>query len=541
MNSLIPPYKSSKIKTGYDLIRFYEKLLINFKKNPPEILNNSFNINIKFSKFENTNDYVVLGDHGKNNSMDIEGFDYEKLNHRFINNKNCIKAYKILFYIFDKAHNEIFQLLKQLKLFNDNNILNCSYIPEKNTIYFNNIYNSSNKKERIFTPVSYNDNSLIKLINILQFYAKEIGVIVSTPKKTAPLLDNVNNNIFNNILNTHFVINIKPNLAITKNLKSWLRGCKNPHNKNITINNRKTDVFDKSIYFNILNKFPLIDIIGKQNLYNHKKTIIDAFIMQLANQALGQALINSLKDDNNVDIRALKYKNFIINGDDIINKFGSIYEENNESINSYINNPPLRTSDWGVMTPMNESIDLEIVKNPRIFVNYIIPPRPFLKNDYELYKKLSSYFSNHIITICIPTTNDIKFKNIAKTINAFGIDNTEIEHIASKYVNPVDCTYGNANIDKVIYIITPESKKYLKYNKKYLKKYISDEKMLSMLKHGYYKIFDLPSLNILEYKKIKTFNDFIKKYAKSDDSERNQLLIAMYGNTNLKTLFNKLI
>ena len=57
------PYELSSIKSGYDLINFFKKLIPLFKKNPPNLLLKSNNLNLKFNLDENGN-IDVLGDFG---------------------------------------------------------------------------------------------------------------------------------------------------------------------------------------------------------------------------------------------------------------------------------------------------------------------------------------------------------------------------------------------------------------------------------------------------------------------------------------------
>ena len=108
---LLNPYDLPKIKTGYDLYRFYVDLVNKFKTNAPIISQDGYTVNLKFIKTDNKQ-FEILGDHGKSNVIDIQGFDYSDLNKRFINNKYSIKAYKALFNIFSNAAINIYSILK---------------------------------------------------------------------------------------------------------------------------------------------------------------------------------------------------------------------------------------------------------------------------------------------------------------------------------------------------------------------------------------------------------------------------------------------
>lgn len=545
MINLLNPYNLPKIKTGYDLLKFYNKLINKFKKNPPSLLLDHININLKFKP--NGDDFIVVGDFGKNNEMDINGFTYIDINNRFKNNQNTIKIYKALFNVFTSAKQEIYPILKKLKLFQDKTILNLQFIHKNENnpetiIVVNDIYRYNIKHgERSFFNIEYDINDLNELVGVLQPYINNINLRISTPIKTKPLDTNLLNDMFNKILDMPYSIIIRPNFAITKNIRNWLRGCKNPFNKRIRIKDKKISLYNKSLYFKILNNIPLIDIVGKENLYNHKKNIIDAFILQLLNQALGQILLEHLVVPNKkyTKINGIYFDNTQILGDNILDKFNYMNEEEQHVI-SYISNPPHKTSDWGRQVPINEDYDLETTKNGKIFVNYIIEPKPFMQNDFDIYNQLSSLYPNHIITIIVPNVSDSKFRKIKETIKAYGISDEEIEEFDSR-INPQSTPYGNNKVDKVLYIITDQSKKYLKPIKGYLKKFTNVYSMTPYIKHSYFKIVDKPKINLIEFKKIKNSDDFLNAYSKADDEVRNKLLIAMYNNTNLKTLFNKIV
>ena len=544
------PYELSSIKSGYDLINFFKKLIPLFKKTPPNLLLKSNNLNLKFNLDENGN-IDVLGDFGKIHPLDISGFSYSQLNDRFIGNDKIKKLYSLLFNIFNNAKTDIKNLLKKLKLFNSNYILNCNFTKSGNQNIFiiNKIFKYTIKKDkRIFEEVNNKQNILEQLVLDLQPYAQKFNILITLNQKSRKLSDQTSENLYDDLLNTVYTIQIKPTLAISKTLRNWLRGCKNPKNKHIFINDIKLNIFNKKLYFKILNNIPISEIVDKNKFNYYKKPIINSFVMQLATQALGQRLLERLQlpDDNIDNVIGITYKNFQILGDNIIKNYQH-YNEDEQQISSYISNPPYITSDWGRHVVTNEStsfkkiieaFDLEQEPHQNLYVYFIFNPELFLKNDFELYNKYSNYFINSISKILIPYSKKVKFDDIKEIIKSFGVKDENIIEYNNKKINPLYEIYCNNN-DKVLFIMEPDSKKYFKPDIKKTRKFTSIDSMKPYIDRNYIKIIEPSELNLLDFN-IKTKQQFIKKYKNADDRLRDKLLISMFGNTNLKSIFNHL-
>ena len=550
MTNFVNPYELSNIKTGYDLVNFFKKLIPTFKKTAPNLILKSNNINLKFKLDENGN-LDVLGDFGKLHPLDIKGFSYNELNQRFIGNDKIKKLYGLLFNIFNNAKINIKNNIKKLKLFNNDYILNCQFAlsGKKYIFIINDVYKTSIKKDkRIFEKVKINNEDIEKLILEIQPYAQNFNISITPKQKTSKLDETTSENLFDDLLNTVYTIQIKPTLAISKSLRNWIRGCKNPKNKHIIINDVKINIFNKKLYFKILNNIPLSEIVDKNKFNQYKKYILNSFILQLTTQALGQRLLErlNLPNDNLQNILGISYKNFQILGDNIIKNY-QYYNEDEQQVNSYINNPPYTTSDWGKHEVVNEklnfkqileSYNLEQEPHHTLYVYFIVKPEPFLKNDFDLYNKYSNYFENSITKILVPHSKNIKFDDIKETIKAFGVDDKNIIEYTNNKIDPLYEIYCN-NEDKVLFLLEPDAKKYFKPNIKFTKKFISADQMKPYIKRNYFKIIEPDLLNLLDFN-IKTKNQFFKKFQNADEKLRDKLLISMYGNTNLKTIFNHL-
>lgn len=543
------PYELSSIKSGYDLINFFKKLIPLFKKTPPNLLFNSNNINLKFKLNEIDNSIDVLGDYGKTHSLDIAGFSYENLDNRFIGNDKIKKLYRLLFNIFNNAKLNIKNNLKQLKLFNDGYILNCQFTSsgKQHIFIINGIYKSIIKKDkRIFEKVNVKQNVLDKLILALQPFTQNLNVSITLNQKTNKLDENISEHLYDDLLDTVYTIQIKPTLAISKTLRNWLRGCKNPKNKHIIINDIKINIYNKKLYFKILNNVPISNIIDKTKFNQYKKFIINSFILQLTTQALGQRLLERLQlPDNDIkNVLGIWFKKFQILGDNIIKEY-QYFNEDEQQINSYISNPPYTTSDWGKHTVTNEStkfldliesFDLEQAPHNKLYMYFIFEPKPFLKNDFDLYNKYSNYFDNSISKILIPYSKKIKFENIKESIKTFGIKDEDIIEYNNSKIDPLYEIYCNNN-DKILFILEPESKKYFKPDFKTTKNFVSIEQMKPYHKRNYFKVIKPNDLDLLDFK-IKTKQQFFNKYKNANNDLKDKLLISMYGNTNLKSIYN---
>lgn len=546
MTKLLNPFELSSIHSGYELINFFDKLVEKFKKQPPDILLECNNLNILFIKNEASFD--VFGDYGKNNLLDLSGFSYGDLDSRFIGNDKIKKLYKILFKIFNSIKSDIQNNLNKLKLFNNDTILNCKYFNQGNTRVFliDGVYKSIYKnKKRTFEKINIDHRIIESLVSKLQPYANSLHVLLFSNLKTDILDNSVTSNIFKDILNTPYTIKIKENLAITKSLKNWLKGCKNPINKKIIFNDDKVSIYNKKIYFKILNNISLEDIVGKKYLTRYKKILINSFILQLTTQAFGQILLQrlvaSFKDIPG--IYGVSYKNVKIIGDNLLEKY-NYFNEDDQQVTSYISNPPHKTADWGQATVSNESFsklleayNLEMEPHSDLYFYYIAQPRPFMPNDLELYNNIVSKLLNCKPYILVPSDKHFKFESVKQSILALGVPANQIVEYNNYKIDPNYEIYCG-NDDKLLFGLTNDTKKYFKPDLKTTKIFKSISNMKPYAKRNYFIIEQLPDLKMLEFK-IKNYQQFIKKYKNSDDAMKSSLLVSLYGNTNLKEIFNK--
>jgi len=299
------PFDLLTVKTGKDLLKFFEKAAKSLSKKPAAVKIDGINASVKLITNEDGSKEFAL-DRGSNKKEDIEGVTIEKLSQRFPEGHGMIEIGKTVLTIFNKALPIIVAELKKLGLYDNPNLfLNIEYVRGSTNVvgYSNNFIaiHGVNKFYNVKSPIkktvgraskeiAYNKNALLSLVDKLSKIAKPFNFNVVHSVIAQPL-SKVN---FADILNQNLTFKYSPDHTETKTMKAWLDKCGNPRNKKIRLTDGKmVDALNKQVYLKVLAGDTLNEFIDPNSI----ETAVCGTIIMHATRLLGSRLLNSLKSE----------------------------------------------------------------------------------------------------------------------------------------------------------------------------------------------------------------------------------------------------
>lgn len=299
------PFDLLTVKSGKDLIKFFDRAAISLSKKPAAVKIDGINASVKLITNEDGSKEFAL-DRGSNKKEDLEGVTIERLSQRFPEGHGMIEIGKIVLTIFNKALPTAVTELKKLGLYDNSNLfLNTEYVKGSTNVvgYSNNFLaiHGVNKFYNVKSPVkktigraskevSYNKNALLALISKLEKIAKPLGFnvvhsVVAQPQQKVNYAD---------ILNQNLTFKYSPEHTETKTMRAWLEKCGNPRNKKIRLTDGKmVDALNKQIYLKVLAGDTLNEFIDPNSI----ELAVCGTIIMHATRLLGARLLNSLKSD----------------------------------------------------------------------------------------------------------------------------------------------------------------------------------------------------------------------------------------------------
>jgi hypothetical protein len=299
------PFDLLTVKTGRDLINFFEKAAKSLSKKPAAVKIDGVNASVKLITNEDGSKEFAL-DRGSNKKDDIQGITIERLSERFPEGHGMIEIGKTVLTIFNKALPVLVDDLKKLGLYENSNLfLNIEYVQGSTNVvgYSNNFLaiHGVNKFYNVKSPtrgsisrsskeVAYNKNALLSLVAKLQKVAKAFNFNV-LHTVTTEASGKVN---FADILNTNLTFNYSAEHSETKTMRAWLERCGNPRNKKIRlVDGKMVDALNKQIYLKILGGDILSDFIDPKSI----DFAVCGTIIMHATRLLGSRLLGTLKSE----------------------------------------------------------------------------------------------------------------------------------------------------------------------------------------------------------------------------------------------------
>jgi len=357
------PFDLPSVRTGKDLIKFFEKAVKSLEKQQPAVKIDGINVSIKL--VTNEDGSLEFGiDRGSNKPEDVKGVTVSDLQSRFPEGHGLIKIGEEVLTIFNRALPVIQDDLKKMGFFRKPLVLNMEYVQGSTNVIgyaenflaihgVNQIYEVKSPVRgsisRASKEVKYNVDTMENLIQKINKIAKNYGFKVygSIP---AELEGDIS---FDQELNTELAVKYTPDSAETKRLRVWLERCSNPRGTKVTLSDgKKVDALSKFIYQQVLSGAAMNELIlnGDKNMIN---SCICGAVIYHTTRLLGQKILNSLtsplgslqeqegiviRDSTIASVPVKITGDFIIRG--MESKFQAENEEESQSLQpSYLSNP----------------------------------------------------------------------------------------------------------------------------------------------------------------------------------------------------------
>lgn len=582
------PFDLPTVKTGKDLINFFNKAVTSVSKNPPSVKIDG--VNASFRLIDTTEGKRFALDRGSMKPLDLEGITIDKLIDRFGAGHGMVNAGNKLLTIMNEAIPDIEPELKKLGMYdNANRFFNTEFVEgQTNVMQYDsdflaihgiNEFFQATPKRRASKEVDFNVKVLESLIKKLNKYAKQYNFIVygSVP---ANLTKKPN---FQHVLSKNFNVNLK-NERISKPLKQFLDDAVNPFGEKIVLEDGKSiGALSKFVYLQVLNGVSVDTFVKDEEDY---QKAIDGAVLYHATRLLGDEFLTTLtspmgdvKYHEGIVIRDRNLNNapVKITGEFIVGGMDSQFrKEDNEMLpyySNYIKNPPTRGDFYGKgkftskSPPIGETFDdicnnimlreFEHVNNQRTIVIYPGRFHPFHIGHASVYNKLTQKFPYADVYITTsgkvdPLKSPFTFEEKKKMMISAGVNPEAIVQVKSPYIAQEVTGKYDADSAKIIYAVSEKDMKgpnaRFKFGPKkdgsasYFQPFVSVGESEVMAKHGYVDI--LPTMDFkIGDSSVRSASEIRKMYRDANNKQKKQLIHALYGSVDneLIDIFNSKI
>ena len=578
------PFDVATVKTGNDLINFFNKTVQSIESNSPSLKIDGVNASFRLVDTNEGKRFAL--DRGSMKPLDLQGITIDKLLDRFGEGHGMVNAGQKLLSIMNEAFPEIQTELKKLGMLdNSNRFFNTEFVEGQSNVlqYENdflaihgiNEFYQATPKRRASKEVDYNPKVLESLIKKLNKYADQYNFKVygSVPTRLTKRPN------FENVLSKNFNVILK-NQKIQKSLKEFLSEAKNPFGEKITLEDGKqVGALSKFVYMQILNGVPVDTFVKDESDY---QKAIDGAALYHATRLLGDELLTTLTSDmgdvkyhEGIVIRDPKIYNMPvkITGEFIVKGMESRFQNKEEETeiapyySNYIGNPPVFNTGEGtrLRTKLNTFGEMfqtlnefEEVKQFKTVVIYPGRFHPFHKGHASVYNGLKEKFSFADVFVSTSNkTNDsnspFTFEEKQKMIQSAGIDPKFVVETRNPYLAEEIIGKYNSDETKIIFAVSEKDmqgdRPRFKFGVKkdgspsYFQPFESVGESEFMSKHGYIDVLPTMDFDIVG-KDIKSASEIRDMYKNGDEKLRRELIIDLYGSMDqeVKRIFdNKLI
>jgi len=297
------PYELPYIKTGDQLVAFFNKAFSILKKQNSSIKIDGINVSLKLVNVGEPEKprYEFALTRGSMKPMDVKGITKQELPQYFTPGHGLIAAASETLSIMNASISSIMPELKKLGFFSDPDLFfNTEYVKDKiNVQNYNynflaihgvNKFYQVTPRRRESTEVLYDKTALKTLIEKVNEIAKNHNFVVYGDVP-ASLKGTPN---FNKVLNQPFIV-IKDGVTYNEPLINYLKKAKNPFNKKILLKNGKSvSPLSTEVYNNIAKGVPVEDFVASSKDYT---TAVDGASIFEATKNLGTELLNCINSD----------------------------------------------------------------------------------------------------------------------------------------------------------------------------------------------------------------------------------------------------
>lgn len=297
------PFDVLTVKTGKDLISFFNKAYNSLRRHSASLKIDGVNVSIKLvnTGSEETPIWQFALDRGSMKPLDVKGITIKDLKDRFGEGHGMVLAGEKTLAIMNAAIPSISRELEKLGFYTDPNLFfNTEFVQGRTNVLtydqdflaihgINKFYQATPNR-RASMEVSYDKNTLNTLIEKLNEVAKKhnFKVFGDVPAKLEKTPD------YNSVLNQPFTV-IQNGQKSEETLRKRLETATNPVKKTIKLNNGKTvSALSKEVYVYVLNGTPLEQFVANKKDF---KTAIDGAAIYHATRVLGDALLKVVNSE----------------------------------------------------------------------------------------------------------------------------------------------------------------------------------------------------------------------------------------------------
>jgi cytidyltransferase-like protein len=586
------PFELPEIKTGKDLVNFFNKASNSLKTSKGTLKIDGLNVSLKVVRKDNILQFAL--DRGSMKPLDVEGITLNDLESRFGAGHGMVAAGEKTLTIFNEALPNILKQLQQLGMLQNSNIfLNTEFVQgQTNVLAYDhdflaihgvNKFVQATPKRRDSVEIPYDKQALASLIEEVNKVAKnqnfkvygEVGVNL----KKLPSFDK--------ILNIPFTV-IAQGQKITKPLIEFLNSASNPFNKQVTLSDgRSVSAMLKQNYINILNGTPLENFVKDKKDFDD---VVDGAVLYHATRLLGDEILRHSDTDmgsadkhEGVVLRDTRISptpvkitgSFILSG--LQTPFKKSPEEGEEDENfdsPYLDQGGQNTPNsvyaypgWGVegrtLVPkpatFGEMVDMAVgtfrPESQKLIVVYPGRFQPFHLGHAAVYNKLKQLFPEAQVFIATSDATDkdtspFTFDDKLQMIVSSGIHPQDVVKTAQPYKAPELLNKYDKSSARIIFVVGEKDMKgpnpRFKFGVKkdgsptYFQRFVSKDKLEPIEKHGY--IMTIPTVKFkLSDGDVKSASEIRDLYKRSNDNQRKQIITDLYGKfkPDVYNLFNK--
>ena len=573
------PFDLPNVKTGNDLINFFNKAVNSVEKDPPSVKIDGVNASFRLVDTDKGKKFAL--DRGSMKPLDLQGITIDKLEDRFGAGHGMVNAGQKLLTIMNEALPDIEPELKKLGMIdNSNRFFNTEFVEgQTNVMQYDNDFLAihgineffqATPKRRASKEVEYSPKVLKSLIDKLNKHADKYNFKVygSVP---AELTKKPN---FQHVLNKNFNV-IKGTEKISKPLKDFLQDANNPFGDKITLQDGKSvGALSKFVYLQILNGVPVDTFVKDEKDY---QKAIDGAVLYHATRLLGDEFLTTLtspmgdvKYHEGIVIRdtGLHPSPVKITGEFIVGGMASSFrKEDNEMTpyySNYITEPPTRGDYYGkgrfrtTINPIGETFDeiynsimlneFDEVETQKLVVIYPGRFHPFHKGHASIYNKLTQKFPYADVFVTTsskvdPIKSPFTFDEKKTMMVAAGVDPDKVVEVKSPYIAKEITDRYDSDNTKIVYAVSQKDMEgptaRFKFGTKkdgspsYFQPFVSMGEAEPMAKHGYVTI--LPTMNFkIGDSSIKSASEIRNMYRDANNDQRKDLIHSLYGSVDNK-------
>jgi len=540
------PFDIKSVKTGQDLINYFNNIVKHLTKNPGSVKFDGINVSFKLVDDPSTptgKDFRM--DRGTSEPSSVKGMTAADAYNKWPEGHGMPPAIDELLTIFNQAIKDIEPELKALKIWDDpTKYFNTEYMKKGKTNVIdypeklfaingvNQFYEKTAQPHRIKKgigmnrpglkrPIDPKTNKPTKFNSIEIDYDKE--AIQSIIKKVAPIAKKydvslvgdvpteLDENVldFDEILKEPFTIHRSESDIETKPLEEWLKGAKNPFDLKVTKKDgRKINAISKEVYFDVLSGKPLANLY---ETYDDIYRAIDGALFNHATNKLGVEIKRASKSEKGdlsnhegIVIRGLESKPVKVTGDFIIKGASGI-----------------------IKSKLNENINMDTVT---ILPGKFKPPHRGHLDMINHYSKCS----DKVVVLVSPKKKNAITAEMSKKILEMYIKDAKIDNVLvelSEFPSPVRAAmeYGNKadmHGKKIILGASTKGGDAAERFSRNIQKYVESAEILNPMDYAFEPIGEI--LNATDFRRaIETNNDiigFLPEYSLNRKDEILQIL-----------------